>query len=79
MLLPSAFRSSSFPKSFTGSFSDWESEDDSSDLFCPPIPFYLAFCGLVCFWVLMPLLFLCQCCAMCYKMANRSAEVGVIS
>ena len=63
----------------SGSFSNWESEDDSSDLFCPPIPFYTAFVGLICFWVIMPLLFVCLSCAMFYKTANRSAEVGAIS
>ena len=62
-----------------GSFSDWESEDDLSGLYCPPTPFYAAFVSLVCFWVVMPLLFLCHCCAMCHKMTSGSVEVVTIS
>ena len=63
----------------TGSFSDWESEDDLSGLYCPPTPFYAAFVSLVCFWVVMPLLFLCHCCAMCHRMTSGSVEVVTIS
>ena len=60
----------------TGSFS---SEDELSGLYCPPTPYYAAFVSLVCFWVVMPLLFLCHCCVMCHKMTSGSAEVATIS